>query len=532
VSSRERWRLLWPLGAVLAVILMLAAVVTVFVLAVNGLDENASFKPTTTKAIILLIGVLCLASVIAALVLLFRNFVPSSGQAGSTAGTGERAWPFWPLIIVVAVILVLASVATVLVVAVNSLDDVKSFRPEITTATVLIIGVIGLLSVIAVLVVVFRHYDPEGATGALGLPDGSVQAVIALALILIFALFGVYLHGQARSEIRRSSCLTQGQLEVIPDGTVTRVRPKRWKRGSACTSPAPKAKVTKARRNTARARRAARQATRRSARRAARNTVVRYDVSVAVANPERQNITTQLLSVIGTLLVAVAGFYFGSKAVQAGVKRGGLAAAGGAAIARDRHPDDQGEGGMASGRGRPRRGGGGGAGDEGDVDDEAVVEDEAEGEEERLYGSHSAAGLSHADVREELQSAPLAEEDEADESLREQGTEEPEDAEPEEADVDELGEEPDEGEVEEPGGEEAEAEDESVYGTTSPVLPGLTATDVHEELDSAPLAEEDEAEESLREQGVDEPAEVEDTETEEEPAPEPAPEDEEPPEKV
>ena len=101
--------------------------------------------------------------------------------------------------------------------------------------------------------------------------------------------------------------------------------------------------------------------------------------------------------------------------------------------------------------------------------------------------------MSHADVREELQSAPLAEEDEADESLREQGAEEPEDAEPE-ADVDELGEEPHEGEAEEPGEEEAEAEDESVYGTTSPVLPGLTATDVHEELDSAPLAEEDEAE--------------------------------------
>jgi hypothetical protein len=274
-----------------------------------------------------------------------------------------------------------------------------------------------------VLVGVFHHYGVPSSTGALGLPDGSIQAVIALALILIFALFGVYLHGRAgMTETRRSFCLTSAQLEVIPDGTVVRVTSKRWRRGSLCTEPPPQARVTRAPRNaTPRQRRRARQATRRSARQAARNTVVRYNVAIAVANTERQNITTQLLSTVGTLVVAVAGFYFGSKAVQAGVKRGRDAVDGGAQI-------------VLSG-GRPNEPPEKGRSAEG-VSPLAPGPSDAEDEQdEAAYGEVSPVtrGPSRDEVREELHSAPLAEEDEAEESLREQGADEP----PE----DELGEE-------------------------------------------------------------------------------------------
>ena len=324
---------------------------------------------------------------------------------------------------------------------------------------VLIIGVIGLVSVMALLVVVFRHYDPAGTTGALGLPDGSVQAVIALALILIFALFGVYLHGKAGTpELRQSACLTAGQVSLIPNGTVVRAETERWRRGTDCTEPPPKPTVTRPRpppdatpRQRRRARRAAQRATRRSAAAAARNTVVRYRVTVAVPNEERNNITTQLLSIIGTLVVAVAGFYFGSKAVQAGVARAGESSRAGAELALlVPGAGDTGGGGATGVTERP----GGPAGGAGGAAEEVVDEEVPEGDDESLYGTHSAAGLSEPDVRDELQSAPLAEEDEAEDSLDEQGAEEPEEGEPEEEDLEE------EDEVEEPETEPAPEDEE------------------------------------------------------------------------
>jgi len=301
------------------VVIVLAAVTVALVVTVNNLDLGG-FKAEIGTVVVLIIGTVGLVGLIAFVSLAFRRYAPKGMAMGPATPSDptsaqmsgrDRGTPLWPLVIVAAVIMVLAGVAAVLVIAINQLHkQALTPEPEITTATVLIIGTIGLLSVIAVLVVVFRHYDPEGATGALGLPDGSVQAVIALALILIFALFGVYLHGQAGSpELRQQGCLTRGQVSVIPSGTVVRVKAERWRRGSACSRPAPKPVVRNAPSGAgARARRRVRRANRRAAAAAARNTVVRYRVTVAVPNAERENIPTQLLSIIGTLVVAAAGF--------------------------------------------------------------------------------------------------------------------------------------------------------------------------------------------------------------------------------
>ena len=155
---------------------------------------------------------------------------------------------------------------------------------------------------------------------------------------------------------------------------------------------------------------------------AARNTVVRYTVQVAVPNTERDNITTQLLSMIGTLVVAVSGFYFGARAVQAGINKGNVVTKSGAAIVR-RGTDPPDESGAAAQEIDPNARGP--SGEEADEDESA-------------YGDVSpvARGPSRDEVREELHSPPLAEEDEAEESLREQGAEEPpEDEEGDEGDA-------------------------------------------------------------------------------------------------
>jgi hypothetical protein len=55
------------------------------------------------------------------------------------------------------------------------------------------IGVVALLGVLAAMAIAFKTMHLANQTQALGLPEGSVRAVIALSLILIFAVVTVYL---------------------------------------------------------------------------------------------------------------------------------------------------------------------------------------------------------------------------------------------------------------------------------------------------------------------------------------------------
>ena len=59
----------------------------------------------------------------------------------------------------------------------------------------LILSVMGLLFAITVLLAAFKSFDLADRTKALGLPEGSVRAMIALMLILLFAIAGLYIFG-------------------------------------------------------------------------------------------------------------------------------------------------------------------------------------------------------------------------------------------------------------------------------------------------------------------------------------------------
>jgi hypothetical protein len=288
-----------------------------------------------------------------------------------------------------ALIFVNISVAALIVGAVLVLD--LDVTPEIITAVVLVVGVIGLISALAVLVGAFHRFGLESRGSALGLPDGSVQAVIALTLILIFAIVGVYLHATSSAgDERVRPCLTRVQLEGLGETLIeyTSLRVKRPAPPCTTRVALPAVTATPAPPGSSRAQRRRAQRTIRTQRQAlaqaTRQTVLRYDATVAVPNQERENITSQLLTTVATLVVAVAGFYFGAKAVQAGaVTAGGV---GGAAARRRTGTEPPPDG------------------------------------DEAAYGERSPVtdGPSPEAVREELDSAPLAEEDEAEESVAEQ----------------------------------------------------------------------------------------------------------------
>jgi hypothetical protein len=61
----------------------------------------------------------------------------------------------------------------------------------------LVAGVLILVDAVAVLVVIFMRHGLANRDYALALPDGSIRAIIALALIVMFAVLAVYLYSAA-----------------------------------------------------------------------------------------------------------------------------------------------------------------------------------------------------------------------------------------------------------------------------------------------------------------------------------------------
>jgi len=209
------------------------------------------------------------------------------------------------------------------------------YRAEIVLPAVLLVGVVTLIAVLTMLVLVFSRLNLTSPTGALGLPDGTIQAVIALALILIFAIIGVYLHGvSGNGEQRTLTSLSRAQLDALPAGEIVSQRGIGGGRWTAVIEP---------------------------------------------LNEEQDDIAKQLLTTISTLVVAVAGFYFGAKSVRE------------AALAVRPAP---GAGATAAGEGEPE------GPDEGEDVDEATA-----------YGEQSpVTGLGHADVEDEVAGAPAEDE--------------------------------------------------------------------------------------------------------------------------
>jgi hypothetical protein len=177
------------------------------------------------------------------------------------------------IVLLLTLVVLTALPAGVVVGTVALLQEVDTFRPEIILPIIVVIGVIGLVAVLGSLVAVFVRLGLGDPRQALGLPEGSIQAVIALGLILIFAIVGIYLHALAGdTETRLLAGLTQEKVDALPANTIVEINTREDGR---------------------------------------------FDVRVALPPSEQQDdISKQLLTTISTLVVAVAGFYFGSKTVK------------------------------------------------------------------------------------------------------------------------------------------------------------------------------------------------------------------------
>jgi hypothetical protein len=129
---------------------------------------------------------------------------------------------------------------------------------------------------------VLRALDMGAPAEALGMPEGSIRALIAMSLILIFAIIGiqVFAAGSAGTELV-STGLTQAQIDALrADGAIV------VSQMLLTPVPAPPAEPL-------------------------------YDVTTrTVMTQEAHDFGLQLMTTVSTLVVAVAGFYFGSRAVS------------------------------------------------------------------------------------------------------------------------------------------------------------------------------------------------------------------------
>lgn len=214
-----------------------------------------------------------------------RILARSNSKLSPTASTAD--WRTFTLLFWIAVLL--GGAVLLIVYAANHLDSAEA-NPEVLLPLIVITGVVALMATLAVAAALFNLFNISDKNQALGLPAGSVQAVIALSLILIFAVVALYASSSSGAEQLISTGLTEEEFKAIPPSQVV------------------------------------------SSKRLEENGAVSYEVVRSIEDPSKKDLNTQLLTTVSTLVVAVAGFYFGSKSVQEGnetASEGILAASGG-----------------------------------------------------------------------------------------------------------------------------------------------------------------------------------------------------------
>ncbi|MDQ0850656.1 putative membrane protein [Arthrobacter sp. B3I9] len=192
------------------------------------------------------------------------------------------------LILLVFVVVALVNILFMLGQMIHSSQGQPQPSSEILLPLFLIVGLVVLLTMLMAVAlttnfIVGRKY-PEDRPGALGMPGGSVSAVIALLLLLVFAVFSVFFFNQIRAgegDGFISRGVTADALKVLPQDRIIELNVEN-----------PQAEPT------------------------ART----FAVKLAAAHRDSVDLAKNTATLVGTLLSAVAGFYFGGRATKMGAE--------------------------------------------------------------------------------------------------------------------------------------------------------------------------------------------------------------------
>ena len=261
-------------------------------------------------------------------------------------GVTERRLPLPTTRQFVVMALVILAAAAVAFAALALLPERFDQGPGLIVI-LLVAGLVALTLLLYLGTIIHRTAGVGTSKAALGMPEGSIRALIALSLVLMFAIIGVTVlySGIGTGEPIVSTGITSGQIDDLENVQIISISVE-----DPAASPGTETYTVTA----------------------------RPEISQA-----GHDFGLQLLTTVSTLVVAVAGFYFGSRAVAQG-SQAALAAV--AAPSTDRGSGGAGATGASAG---PE----GGDGDGSEALDESevigAVEDEA-GEDEE--GPEVAAG--------------------------------------------------------------------------------------------------------------------------------------------
>jgi hypothetical protein len=145
-------------------------------------------------------------------------------------------------------------------------------------------GVVVLIFMLAAVAMVFTALGLSNRELAMGLPEGSIRAVIALSLIVLFSILSIFLYqGVSQGNVVTIAEMSAAdRAQFIKDHTNAvdlRSVPTKGKDGF-------------------------------------------FDVSYRSANPASDDFAKQLLVLLGTLMTAITSFYLGAGTVTSAVKNG------------------------------------------------------------------------------------------------------------------------------------------------------------------------------------------------------------------
>jgi hypothetical protein len=199
----------------------------------------------------------------------------SAADAGGTRTTGQSTLLIWLIALLGA-----GAFASIPIIVIT-LEGKKSLFSDVIFPVILVGGLVALIAAIALLVSLLRALGLEDRRFALGMPDGSIRAIIAVMLILLFAMMAVFLYidTAAGGGTNSLEAISKETLDAIPGTQLIRVRPSR-------------------------------------------SDPTRFDATVRLDRSQASSdIAKQLVTTVSTLVVAISAFYFGAQSVESARRR-------------------------------------------------------------------------------------------------------------------------------------------------------------------------------------------------------------------
>ncbi len=170
----------------------------------------------------------------------------------------------------------------------------------LTMSAVVLVGLVLIVLLMALLVIVYWFLGLANPTQALALPEGSIRALIAFSLVLVFVCMASFLYNSVNTVelspgVRPLTKITEVQLTELKTQFVVAYEPARKADGSLETDADGKTPLYNA-------------------------------TYFSKRSSEADDFAKQIFTTLATIFVSVISFYFGSSATSAGVGVGAKAA--------------------------------------------------------------------------------------------------------------------------------------------------------------------------------------------------------------